>query len=168
MKCFIISLPKSGTYLLSNLISQFGLEESLLHIGINKYQKYDPNNLSAGRKDPLKYTHELPIEESINLVKENQIVVGHLPFNENIYNILKPFKKILLTRDVDDINQSAKRWQSQTGRGNPERTNVKQRKIVAIGEWTNAQDIFKIEFDQIINRNKKVLDDLQMYLFGQI
>ena len=168
MKYFIISMPKSGTYLLSNLLEKFGIEQSYLHIGLTKYQKYDPKNLYDGRLNPLNYTHELDIKESLKLIKENQVAVGHIPYNDTTNELLKDFKKIIITRKIDDINESAKRWQKISRRGNSERTNVKLRKINAVLEWKNKENIFHIEFDDIINLNEKKIDDLQIYLLGNI
>lgn len=167
MKYFIISLPKSGTYLLSNLLTEFKIKQTFLHLGLSKYQQYDKNNLIDGQKNPLKYTHNLGIDKSINLIKENEFAVGHLPCTENIIKILRNFKKILLVRDIESINQSAKRWAEFSGRGNKTTTNVKHKKINSILQWTN-QDVIVINFDEIIKRDTKAIDNLQLHLFGQI
>lgn len=167
MKYFIISLPKSGTYLLSNLLTEFKIKQTFLHLGLRKYQQYDKNNLIDGQKNPLKYTHNLGIDKSINLIKENEFAVGHLPCTENTIKILQNFKKILLVRDIESINQSAKRWAEFSGRGNKTTTNVKHKKINSILQWTN-QDVIVINFDEIIKRDTKAIDNLQLHLFGQI
>ena len=41
MKTIIISQPKSGTYLCSNVLKNLGINQTYLHVAENKSQQYD-------------------------------------------------------------------------------------------------------------------------------
>lgn len=162
MKVFIISQPKSGTYLLSALISFFNLKESYLHFSENKYEKYDHSKLEKGRTEPSFFSQKLSIVESIKLVPENSIAVGHLPYTQNIAKLLINFKKVFIDRNIQDRLQSAVRWSKFSGRSVPKVSKSK------IDLWKTDKNIFVIQFEDIKNKKISAIDKLQLFLFNEV
>jgi hypothetical protein len=165
VKYFINSIPKSGTYLCSNLLTEFNLKNSLLHIGQKQYQKYSLDDLEDCRKNPEKYTVKSTFTDTIQLINDNEYAVGHIPYSYENEIILKEFKKILLIRDFDEILQSTERWRKLSTRNIK---NYKLSKINRIKEWETNLDVFVLSFDDMINKNLVRIDQLQVFLFSKV
>lgn len=158
MKYFIISTPKSGTYLLANIFKNMKISTSNMHIWQNDYGLYNPKSNS--------FSHTtMDISESINLVKDNEFAVGHIQHNDkNVIN-LENFKKVLIVRDHLELWESAERFILETDRDvTPE---LNKENLLMIESWQN-ENIFVINFKDIINLNVEKINDLQIYLFNEI
>ncbi len=165
MKYFIISQPKSGTYLLANLLVEFGIKHSYIHVGENKYEKYDPKNLDEAVRNPSKYSVKSNLENSLSLVENGSLAVSHIGHSEKKVKLLKDFKKILITRDRREIGESAERWKKDYKRGKyVKHINLKY-DYESIERWKEEEDVFHLEFNDIIKINTEKLDELQMHLF---
>lgn len=167
MKYFIISQPKAGTYLCANLLQEFGIAFEGLHFTLNKYQRYDLNNLEDCRKNRSKYSIKSPIEESIKLIKNRQVGVGHLNYDNNTENLLKDFKKILLVRDKTSSITSWKKWAKITGKSSNSEL-ITQGKRVGIENWNNKENVFTLSFYDMINVNLEKINNLQIFLFDKL
>lgn len=163
MKTLIISMPKAGTYLCSNLLVEFKIKQSFLHLNSKNYQKYNPDKLEEARKKPQKFTHSKKFSESINLFGDNEFAVTHIPYSKDNDQITKTMKRILLVRNKNEIIQSYERWNKKTGR-QPQR----HIKYDNIEKWKTQDNIFVLSFDDMININVNAIDNLQIYLFNQI
>lgn len=171
MKYFIISQPKAGTYLGANLLQEFGLTFTHMHIGKHRFQKYDPNNLQAGRISSKQYTHETSLSESIKLISDNEFAVSHLPCTGKIKSQLKNFKILLLLRDIDSTNKSIDKWFDRTGRGIK---GLSKEKYISkegreqISNWSQNENVFVLDFYDMKDKNISKLNDLQVFLFNKI
>lgn len=165
MKYFIISQPKAGTYLCANLLTEFNLINTRLHISERKYELYDFNNLEESRKSLTNFSYSIPIHDSLTKIFDNQFAVGHVPYSENNRNLLKNFKKILLIRNRAEIKDSAFRWAHSTGRS----LNIKKVFDIAdcVLKW-KQDNVFVIDFRDLIEKNENIINELQMFLFGNI
>ena len=167
MKYFIISQPKAGTYLCSNLLVELGLIQTGMHCkGTGKFQKYnleDPNAVSKVKE----YTHFLnSFQEVVDSIPENAFAVGHIsPTNRRIKS-LEGFKKILVIRPYVDFIDSAKRFAIDYNRDGIGKNKESQYQI--INEWKNQKDVFTINFYDMINKNLNKINELQYFLFGKI
>ncbi len=161
MKTLIISMPKSGTYLCSNLLLEFGIRQTLLHLNPGTYQQYT-SDINDTRKNPQKYTHQLKFEKSIELFGDNEFAVTHVSYNKKRAQLLKNTKKILLVRDEKEIVESYQRWNEKTGRPMPALN------LGDIKRWEQETNIFKLSFNDMINKNVEQIDRLQNYLFNSI
>ena len=164
MRYFIISLPKSGTYLAANLYQELGIDFSYIHYNVGGYTKYDPNNFEDSKKNPVKYTNKGPLIETIDLLGENQVAVGHIKHEPRFVELFKPLNKVLMTRRRLDIDASAKRWKEYSGRNVSSVLST----IPAILEWRDEPDVFVLNFNDINNCNVERIDELQKHLFGEV
>lgn len=168
MKYFIISQPKAGTYLCSNVLKNFGINQSYLHLNMNHYSKYF-EKIDGQEKKFEKKLIKIPLNESIKLIKDNSFAVGHIPYDSSTEVLLKDFKKILITRNISDCKESWRRFskESRFAKGNFYKNKANQYRYKKISEWENIEEVFHINFDDIINENIKKIDELQVFLFHQ-
>ena len=169
MRAFIISQPKSGTYLLSNLLANMGLTQTYLHLSLRVYYQYDGANLAEARANPQKYQLAAPLENSVHLVPDNAFAVGHLPRTEQTITALQPFKNILTTRNHVAIRNSYIRWAKESGRGydEPKLTRAMNRAEDALA-WYQDPAVYVLPFDDMINVNVDKIDGLQRFLFDEV
>ena len=164
MKVMIISQPKAGTYLCNNLMEEFGFESSYKHLNKTNYQAYDKNNLENCKSNPRQYDVNVDISQSVQTIKDNQVAMTHLSYSKDLQNIFKDFKKILLTRDKQNRDKSWERfkkirpWNSIPTEGHYD--NIKA--------WNKCEDVFELQFDDMINKNTTQLDKLQLFLVDEI
>jgi hypothetical protein len=166
MRYFIISQPKAGTYLAANLLRNLSLIPTNIHFTQNDYYLYDPNDLGEGRSNPNKYRIKGSFENSVNLIADDEFGVGHIHYNKKNSRILEPLKKIVIVRSLDGIIESYGRWIRSTGR----KENLKGIINTAnkVGEWIDQPDTFVLRFEQMVNKDLKVIDQLQRFLFNHI
>jgi len=166
MRCFVLSQPKAGTYLCANLLEEFGLTNTCLHISDHDYQKYDLTDLTKCRENTGSFTHKKEFSKSLQMIKSNEFAVGHIRSGHKPIKALSKFKKIFLVRDAKEIQQSAERWKELSGR------NVNEKSLLHVAEemlpWENEEDVFVLPFRKMINKDRIYLDQLQIYLFGEI
>lgn len=159
MKYFIISQPKAGTYLASNILKNLGIESSGLH--------FDPGLVRRFRKlgdhDKLGGSVRSGIKKEL---RGNQFAVGHLACNSENIDILKPVVKILITRNRDGIRKSAERYLKETGLD--VLSIITDENLDNIERWKDDPEVFHITFEEIINKDIKKIDDLQIFLFGKV
>jgi len=169
MKYFVMSQHKAGTYLAGNLLVEFGLHNTFKHINSKGGgQQYDGNNLPLCRKSPEKMPRNGNLDQIIEEMPDNSFVVGHISPIEFTVNKLKGYKKILLLRDFNEIKSSMIRWIKESGRRRAIRPQKWKRSCDAIAKWEEYEDVFVLNFNDMINTNLVKLDELQMYLFGKI
>ena len=164
MRAFIISQPKSGTYLCSNLLVEWGLDQTALHLTPGGwYYKYDLDDPSS-MANFIKYLHKEgeSFKHNLNLIPENGFAVGHIAYQPIIEQALESFKLIVLTRPRGEVLQSIERFKDEFNR----EIQIGDRLRRGIGKWKNKA--FHLTFDDMINKNIEKLDELQIYLFGEI
>lgn len=167
MKCFVISQPKAGTYLATNLLKELGFNFEGLHYSTKSYQQYDLSNLENARTDRKKYTVKKHFSESINLVKENSVGVGHLTYEAETEEILKDFKKILLLRDLKTTTESWAEWAKVTHKSSNSKMINKNFRF-NIEKWRQKENVFVLDFFDMKNKKVDKIDQLQLFLFNNI
>lgn len=169
MKVIIISQPKAGTYLTANLLQEFGLTFSGYHVSESCYQKYDLNNLTDSVKNPYKYTIDSELSKSLELIVDNEFAVSHLGYNTENKKKLKNYKKIVVSRNYSDTLESWERFAEL--RTVPHYSKVKtltETFYNNILQWLDESDTYSITFEDMINKNNFIVDNLQVFLFGNI
>jgi len=166
MKIFVISQPKAGTYLCVNILKEFGFKFDGYHFGEKKYEKY-PDSTHPTYKtiiaNPNLVETRSKLRESIKLIEDGCIGVGHLTFSHQTESILSNFKKIVLTRPDKEILESLKRWESYSGR-KPTNITPTMARIRGVEEWLQRDDIFHMTFADMKNSNIVKIDQLQNFL----
>jgi hypothetical protein len=167
VKYFIISQPKAGTYLGANLLKEFNINFPGLHFDLHKYQRYNLNDLEKSRLNRKRYTHKLPLSDSLQLLDDGDLGVGHLEYSSEVELLLKDFKKVLLVRNIDDATKSWKEWAVRVKKS-ADSKNISKEFRNNIAQWKDKDNVFVLDFDDMKNKNIAVIDSLQYFLFNSI
>lgn len=156
----IISQPKSGTYLLSEVIKNLGVTQTYMHLTETRYSQYDKDKIEEGREKPFFINEKLSYSSS--LIKPGEFAVGHLQKTENTTFLFKNFLKIIITRDLEQRRES---WSSFF---NGEIRRKADFVDISVKEWAEEENVFHITFEEIINENTDSIDNLQQFLFAKV
>ncbi len=115
-KIFINSIPKSGTYRVSALLQQAGIQSTGLHITDDKAWDYSNIDVETGRRNPdAALQAGLSPAEALASIQDNRALVGHFGFSIQHCALLKDFTTIFLVRDIREVIVSWCRWQVFSG-----------------------------------------------------
>jgi hypothetical protein len=118
-RCVICTIPKSGTYLLSEILKIAGMPWCEVHLLPNAATDYSKaQNLEEARSSPGKFFINKPLHVLLQEIKDNYHAVGHLaPKHKNIL-LHYDFKIGFLYRNLRDVLVSYARFLKSTGRSN--------------------------------------------------
>lgn len=167
MKYLITSVPKSGTYLAANIFKNLNIPDSGIHIQNSESSRYI---VGGWRQDIKNQNLDIEIykktEEIIDEVNDGEFLTGHIERTEAMIKKFLGYKKILLVRSMSGIIESAVRYRKDYNLNLLQHLQIKD--ILAIKEWEKDKDCIVINFDDLINKNIIVMDNLQIHLFGEI
>lgn len=126
-KVAVFSIPKSGTYLLAEILKQIGYVDTEVHLRVPSVSDYRGKLLDERRKAYLHLTFDIDASEIARLVLNGQFIVGHMPYNDHIKTVFNNFRIIFSCRELRDTLVSAMRFMSK--RHNPDNE-----------AWTNVPD----------------------------
>ena len=178
-KVFVLSLPKSGTYMWSNLLKQLGYKFSNKHIAYNFYQNI-PHDREEFFNEPQRFFVKSSLSESLKHINDGEFAVGHLPCTPEIIDLLEDFKLIFSYRNLTDslvsfINYTGnfkinkeKLWTDES-LPNTQRIEMYLRSDVidfirianSVSGWKNlkSKDYFlEAEYKQVVNFDSQVLE----------
>jgi hypothetical protein len=116
----ICSIPKSGTYLVAELLRLLGYVPTWLHLWTTGLSDYRTASLREARDEYHRFTAPLHLSRSLGLVLPGQFAVGHLEHTEEVRTYLGPFKTIFTCRDLRDAVVSHMRFLGATTRSGRE------------------------------------------------
>lgn len=116
MKTFIISIPKSGTYLIREIMENAGFGKSHLHVSESGLFDYSKISFEEGRRNPRKCKTYMPLKVSLKKIPDNSFAVGHLMYSKEAINLLKDFNIIFIGRNPKEVYLSFMIYQLETGR----------------------------------------------------
>jgi LPS sulfotransferase NodH len=160
MKYLVISQPKAGTYLAASLLESLGIMFSHVHIDPGMYRIFHNNDVSQYDK----YSGDLKM--AISAIPEDQFGVGHIAFDKENKKQLSDVKKIIVLRDIKDIQESAKRYAEE--KGIDVESIVTSYNLEKIKEWSEEKDTFVISFEEMIGEDVDKINSLQHFLFEKI
>lgn len=167
MKYLITSVPKSGTYLAANIFKNLNIPDSGIHIQGSESSRYI---IGGWRQDPKNQNLDVKIykktEEIIDEVKDGEFLTGHIERTETMIKKFLGYKKVLLVRDLSGIIQSTVTYAKEKNVNMLDTITIET--IKEIKEWEKDKDCIVINFNDLIDKNIDVMDNLQIHLFGEI
>ncbi|MGQ0636922.1 MAG: sulfotransferase domain-containing protein [Planctomycetaceae bacterium] len=112
----VCSIPKSGTYLVGRLLELLGLTSTMLHVWSEGLSDYRNKTIEQMQRDYLQFNVQIPLAQSLELVRFGQFTVGHLECNATTRRLLGPFRKLFVHRNLRDALVSWMRFYMATGR----------------------------------------------------
>lgn len=147
VQVYILSITKSGTHLISNILQCLDIKRYSLD---KVYRVYDEND-------------RLPVKLASGIDSFN---IAHAICSDNNIQALSGIKKILPVRGILEIKESVRRALKETGEDFSNDISIDN--IKNIMKWKYEDDVFCIKFKDVINKNTSIIDDLQFFLFGEI
>ena len=83
-------------------------------------------------------------------------------------DLLKGFKKIILTRDYKERVNSYNLFQHETGRNRGAKNATEQDDERYHKLWLKREDTFHVTFNDMIKKNVSLINELQNFLFDEI
>lgn len=173
MKISVCTVPKSGTYLLSNFLKELDFEDSKKHFNDNEYSDYSDATLADARTNPNQFKVIESFSEGIKKIKDNQFFVGHFSMDNRTH--LDDFKQIFLYRNLKDCTVSFCFWTYKTGRWKQNETDHSWRNcsektdFVSLflkqhgnsiknlfektSKWINEKKVLKVSFENLVGNN---------------
>ncbi len=111
-RLFVLSVPKSGTYLIAKLLENLGIVDCGVHIATNHLQDNRFADEKILRVEPGRYMVLIPMERSMPLIYPGQFAFGHIPCSVREEFLLRDFKKVFSFRDMRDTIISLVRYDS--------------------------------------------------------
>jgi hypothetical protein len=109
-RVFIITIPKSGTYLIAKILANLGMVDCDVHIAIDHIQDNRFADEKVLRMEAWRYYVPIPFKVSARLIKNGQFSFGHIPYYLEGEQILGGFKKVFTFREMRDVIISLVRY----------------------------------------------------------
>ncbi|MCC7009746.1 MAG: hypothetical protein IT184_13135 [Acidobacteria bacterium] len=170
-RLIVLSLPKAGTYYLAELLRAWGSAPTHLHVSLGSTWDYRQRTLDEIRADSFRYEVAVPLEQSLALVREGQFAVGHIEHTPAVADLLRPFRKIFIYRDLRDALISQMRFlvnnPSTAGRigawkdlpdgaarmagflADPKETDYMFGLFHRMRPWIDQDDVFALSFEEL-------------------
>src|SRR5215471_6699301 len=131
LRSLVCSIPKSGTYLLNDILQRLGSRDTNWHISRNQYSAYQFGSLDEYRAYPEKFSVIAPFRDILARVSRGAHTVSHLAPDEDVVSAcaLLKFKVFFVCRDLRDCAVSYMRFLAATGRDG-----------TAESSWIQAED----------------------------
>jgi hypothetical protein len=115
----VVSIPKAGTYLVSEVLSHLGFDQTWMHLSRSgrHFNRYDPRRLEEGRQHPERFKVEMPLADSLALIGDGAFAVSHLPRTADHERLLDRFRIVFVKRDLRKCLVSRLRVWLGTDRG---------------------------------------------------
>ena len=109
-RIFILTVPKSGTYLIAKIFENFGIVNCGVHVATDIIQDNRFADEQILRVQPGIYTISAPLDISVDLICPGQFAFGHIPCSKNEQSLLGVFRKVFSFRDLRDVIISLVRY----------------------------------------------------------
>lgn len=167
-RTIVLTIPKSGTYLIGAYLKKIGLIDTGVHlddVGFTDYRNRSIQEMVESYRDFRKI---YPLDQAIRLLRPGQFAVGHIGFNEKTIRDLDGTRIIFVSRELRSALISMMRWLSRPGRGETSAWKAiedNRHKLVqflsecgenlmswysAIAGWRNFQDVQAVQFEDML------------------
>lgn len=175
-RVFILTVPKSGTYLIAKVLENLGMVDCGVHIAIDHIQDNRFADEKVLKREAWKYYVPIPFKISTKLIKDGQFAFGHIPYYLEGEQMLHGFKKIFTFRELRDIIISLVRYYDsrEQNYAKPERRRLYDAfKVTPMGNekfkawyamwgkefadlirnmfpWKDRGDVFRVKFETLM------------------
>nr|VFJ94295.1 MAG: Sulfotransferase domain-containing protein [Candidatus Kentron sp. H]VFJ94843.1 MAG: Sulfotransferase domain-containing protein [Candidatus Kentron sp. H]VFK01305.1 MAG: Sulfotransferase domain-containing protein [Candidatus Kentron sp. H] len=179
-RVLLATQPKAGTYLLSEILSKIGFDQTYLHLGLARLEAYDPVLLEMGAANPKAFSCAIPINESLRLIRSGQFAASHLVPTGTLDALIgDSFKVLVCVRELRSSLTSLSNFFASLPRGGDLGSEVAERGIThflkkkgaktikqaeLIWQWKEREYARIIRFEDIVNGNESVIEDIGCHI----
>lgn len=109
-RVFLLTIPKSGTYLIAKILENMGIADCGVHIAIDHVQDNRFAQEEILKRQPWRYLVNMPFKDSTRLIRNGQLAFGHIPCTLETERVLEDFKKVVSYREMRDVIISLARY----------------------------------------------------------
>ena len=113
-RILLVSIPKAGTYIMSQVLTELGYSPTHMHIGENAYSQYDPRRLQEGRDHPSRFRIKADWQEALNNIDSHHFAASHLAFDNRKLRAMRGGRVLFLKREPRECVVSYMRWELNT------------------------------------------------------
>jgi len=117
-RALICSIPKSGTYLLGEILCTLGLRNTKIHLSRECYSDYSVGSREDHRRNPGRFTIQVPFDVCLPRIGLSAYALSHLAPDDRVLRACSNFRVFFLFRDIRDCAISYMRFLVDTGRDN--------------------------------------------------
>lgn len=180
-RVFVLTIPKSGTYLHAKLLGNMGVVDCGVHIAVDHIQDNRFADEKVLRREPWRYLVPVNFEVSAGLIQNGQFGFGHIPHYPEGEQIVRDFKKVFTYRELRDIIISLVRYYDsrEQNYAKPERIKLyNEFKQAPMGNlkfeawyamwgkefadlirnmfnWKDRSDVFQVKFETLLGDDGK-------------
>jgi len=119
-KVILLTIPKSGTYMLASMVEKLGLVDLEVHLSESLLSDYRGMSLEEKVSQARLVNRDIPLQVASRMVQPGQFAVGHIPCSASTRNILSPFTRILCIRELRHALASYARFELKRIEADPE------------------------------------------------
>ncbi|GAB4110424.1 MAG: hypothetical protein Kow001_11240 [Acidobacteriota bacterium] len=172
-RVLVISIPKSGTYLVAAFLKELGLVDTGVHVNDDGFHDYRNRTLSEMVSEYRKFRRLYPLSQTLELVREGQFAVGHLTCSPQTVAAAAGCSVIFAKRELRSALVSMMRFMSRPGRGEDwawkriedprvrlleflhDRGPELLRWFESIADWNSQTGILSIRFEDLVRGSRK-------------
>ena len=174
----VLSLPKSGTYLVAEVLKDIGFKPTYWHLHEESYEDYSHGTKEAMLQCYSRFTIVRPLEATISALPEGTFAVGHLPSNRRCIAAMQSVESCLLVRELRTAIVSRFFFEKGARRGdrslaNPEQVALARDSLEAflrsqgrrlinqadrIAGWRSKCAIPTIQFEEVRAESDRAID----------
>ena len=114
-KVIVITIFKSGTFLMKEFLEIIGVEFTGMHLWMNRFYDHRFKSISENRAADRRTGPAIAFNYAIKLVASGQFAVSHIGYLRPTAPLLKDFKIIFCKRDIRSALVSYMRWIDRMG-----------------------------------------------------
>lgn len=116
-RTIVLTIPKSGTYLIGAYLKKIGLIDTGVHLDDTGFTDYRNRSIQEMVESYRDFRKIYPLDRAVRLLRPGQFAVGHIGFNEKTVVDLRGTHVIFVSRELRLALISMMRWLSRPGRG---------------------------------------------------
>lgn len=116
-KAVVISIPKSGTYLVAAILQKLGFVNTGVHVWETGFHDYRSKSIPEMVHRYSEFAVNAPLTLTAPLVLPGQFMVGHIGFRSETRAALSSFRRIMTVREMRHALVSHMRFFLKEGRG---------------------------------------------------
>lgn len=161
-RVFVITIPKSGTYLIAKILQSIGLVDCQVHIATENIQDNRFAPTEKIKLQPWKFLVHIPLKTSTRFIRSGQFAFGHIPCLVAEQQVLYDFKKLLTFREMRDVITSLVRYHDSR-----EHEYAKERKVKIYAKFKQAPmgtNKFKAWFEMWGEEYTRLIRDIILWM----
>jgi len=171
-RVLVVSIPKSGTYLIAAFLKELGLIDTGVHLTDDGFTDYRNKSIPDMIAKYREFRKLYPLSQALDLICEGQFAVGHLKCAAQTVAATSGFTILFTQRELRSALVSMMRFMCRPGRGEDwlwkefrdprlrllgflrERGSEVMAWFESIIRWSSQPGVLNVQFEELIEGNQ--------------